>query len=73
MSENSVRTELAAALRSVAAAYRQLPDDKRPDVSWAATDDILDEALTAGDRETALRAINDWKAHWMGLFSAVSR
>ena len=68
MTENSIRTELAAALRSVAAAYRQIPLDQRPDVSWAATDDVLEEALTAGDRKAALEAIDDWKKHWLGLF-----
>lgn len=73
MTPNSIRTELAAALRAVAAAYRQLPADKRPDVSWAATDDVLEEALTAGDREKAPEAIAEWKSHWMGLFAAVTR
>lgn len=73
MSENSIRTELAAALRAVAAAYRCIPADQRPDVSWAATDEVLEEALTAGSREKALDAIAEWKNHWLGLFSAVSR
>jgi hypothetical protein len=71
--ENSIRTELAAALRSVAAAYKAIPEDQRPDVSWAATDDVLEAALTAGNRQQALAAIADWKSHWLGLFSAVAR
>jgi hypothetical protein len=70
---NSIRTELATALRQVAAAYRCLPVDKRPDVSWAATDDILDQALTAGNREKALAAISEWKNHWLSLFEEAKK
>jgi hypothetical protein len=71
--ENSIRTELAAALRAVAAAYRQLPVEKRPDVSWAATDDVLEAALTAGNREQALEAIREWRTHWFSLFEEAAR
>jgi hypothetical protein len=70
VSENSIRCELAAALRAVAAAYRQLPANQRPDVSWAATDEILEEALTAGSRKKALSAISEWRTHWLALFEA---
>ena len=73
MTTNSIRTELATALRQVAAAYRCIPEEQRPDVSWAATDDVLEDALTAGSREESLVAIAEWKSHWMGLFSAVTR
>lgn len=73
MTENSIRTELAAAFRAVAARYRSIPEAKRPDVSWAATDDVLEDVLGAGDREQSLAAIREWKTHWFSLFAEAER
>lgn len=69
----SIRAEMAAAMRAVGARYNQIPAGERPEVSWQAVDDVLERALTEPDREKALAAIEEWKSHWMGLFSAVTR
>lgn len=68
MSQASLRTELAAAVRSVAAALDRLPADQRPDVAWAEIDDLLDAALAAADREHALAAIAEWRDRHLERF-----
>jgi hypothetical protein len=73
MAANSIRSELAAAFRAVGAEYRRLPEAKRPDVSWNATDDLLEAALGTCNRAKALAAIREWERHWMGLFEEASR
>lgn len=73
MPANSIRTELAAAFRAVGAEYRCLPEEKRPDVSWNATDDLLEAALGTDDRSKALEAIREWERHWLGLFEEAAR
>lgn len=73
MSENTVRSELAAAFRAVGAEYRRLPAGKRPEVSWNATDDLLEAALRTNDRRKALAAIREWERHWLGLFEEAAR
>lgn len=65
--EPSIRAELAAALRTVNAAYSRLPEDRRPDVSGRDDlDQAVDEACLSGDRHRALTAIAEWKRHWLG-------
>lgn len=73
MTANSIRAELATAFRAVGAEYRRLPDGKRPDVSWNATDDLLEAALGTDDREKAMAAIREWERHWLGLFEEAAR
>ncbi len=73
MTANSVRSELAAAFRAVGAEYRRLPEDMRPDVAWAATDDLLETALGTDDRAKAMGAIREWERHWLGLFEEAAR
>jgi hypothetical protein len=69
----SVRSELAAAFRAVGAEYRGLPEDKRPNVAWNATDDLLEAALGTDDRAKAMAAIREWEGHWRGLFEEAAR
>ncbi len=71
MSINSVRCELATAIRQVNASYRALPPEKRPEVRWSVMDDTLDMALKSRDREQALTAVEAWRDHWLGLFGAL--
>lgn len=68
----SIRAELAAAIRSLSAQYHSLPENRRPDVTWAAPDDALEEALAADDRGAALAAIAEWKAHHLRQIEAVA-
>lgn len=70
---NSIRTELAAAFRAVNASYHRLPADRRPDVSWGATDDLLELALSSADRDRALEAVAEWKTTWLALFEEAAR
>ena len=69
----SVRSELAAAIRRVNRAYRELPEDVRPEVRWGAADDALEAALGAGSHREALDAVREWERHWLGLFEEASR
>jgi hypothetical protein len=60
MSESTVRSELAAAVRSVNAAYYRLDPDEQNRVHLAC-DRPLDEALLDGDRAKALAQIEAWR------------
>lgn len=73
MSAPGVRVELAKVFREVAAAYSRLPADRRPDVAWNATDDLLEEALRSESRARALAAVDEWRKHWLGLFREAAR
>lgn len=66
---NSIRTELAAAVRKVAAAYRQTPEAIRPEVDtarWRELEAEIDSLIAKGDRESALLAIEQWQAFALG-------
>jgi hypothetical protein len=69
----SVRTELAAAFRQVAADFNRLPAKTQAmiDFDWSSADELLDRRLLDGDRDDALRAISEWKAHYLALFEEV--
>jgi hypothetical protein len=69
----SVRTELAAAVRAVNAAYYRLPVEDRPDP--AAFDPLeaeVDAACLGGDRDRAFAAIRAWRQHWLAQFAVVA-
>ena len=73
MTANSVRSELAAAFRAVGDP-RRLPEDMRPDVAWAATDDLLETALGTDDRAKAIRGRPGvGNATGSGLFEEAAR
>jgi hypothetical protein len=60
-----VRSELAAAVRAVNAAYARCSEPK-PDVigqTWSELEREVDGAIKDGDRDRALAAIADWEAH----------
>ena len=44
----TLRAEMAAAVRCVAAAWNRLPKDRRPDVRWGVVDQLLEAALLEG-------------------------
>jgi hypothetical protein len=57
-----IGVELAAAIRTVNAAYLALPEEERPDVvEWGEVEDQVDAACASGDRESALAAIERWR------------
>jgi hypothetical protein len=60
MAGNSIRSEMALAIRVVNLAYNKLPADARDSVELA-DDDTLGRALLAGGRDQALAAIADWR------------
>jgi hypothetical protein len=67
----SIRTELAAAVRAVNAAYNHLPVNSRPDP--AAFDPLeaeVDAACLSGDQERAFAAIRAWRGYWLNQFGA---
>jgi hypothetical protein len=66
---NSVRTELAAAVRRVNAIYARRGDPK-PEVvggDWDRLEAEVDAAIKDGDRDRALAAIRAWEAHAMRI------
>jgi hypothetical protein len=65
----SIRTELAAAIRSANAAWERLPVDKRPEIGWGELDGALEDAIESGDRALALRAIREWKRCQLALLA----
>lgn len=75
MTENSVRSELAAAIRAVNAEFRRLPENARSqlDLSTNDLDRELDIALLADDRGRALRAIEAWREHHIALIRRAAR
>ena len=73
MTPTSIRTELAAAVRAVNAAYYRLPVEGRPDP--AAFDPLeaeVDAACLDEDRDRALAAIRAWRQHWLARFAEVA-
>lgn len=67
----SIRTELAAAIRVVNAAYNRLPTEVQDQVEVAAFDPLeaeVDAACLSDDRERALAAIRAWREHWVAEF-----
>jgi len=70
---NSIRAIAATAIRQVNARYRQIPEEKRPDVAWSAADDVLEDALRERNRDRALEGIAAWRDHWLGLLEEASR
>ena len=75
MTENSVRSELAAAVRAVNAEFLRLPDNARNqlDLSTIDLDLELDRALLADDRGRALKAIQSWREHHITLIRRAAR
>jgi hypothetical protein len=75
MSENTIRSELAAAHRAVNAAYLRLPEDTRTQLDLSTNDlDLeLDRALLADDRDRALGAIASWRDHHLALIRRAAR
>jgi surfactin synthase thioesterase subunit len=70
----SVRTELAAAVRAVNAAYNRVPVDSRPDpASFDPLEAEVDAACLSDDRERAMAAIRAWRSHWLAQFEAAVR
>ena len=75
MSETSTRTELAAAVRAVNAAFARLPREIQDHIEIA-SDDLdreLDRALLADDRRRAMAAINTWRDHHLAQIRRVRR
>jgi hypothetical protein len=72
-SPNSIRFELAAALRAVNVAYNAMLENRRPTVAWGRLDDVLEEALAQPNRSRALEAIGEWKRHHLSLLEQASR
>jgi hypothetical protein len=70
MTAPTIRTELAAAVRAVNAAYSRLPEPARKqiEIHFDGLDREVDAAILADDRERALRAIAAWRQHWLHEF-----
>lgn len=65
-----ISTELAHAVRAVNAAYLRIPEPYRPEVAaWTPLEYEVDAACAAGNRERALRAIEEWREHYLSKFS----
>jgi hypothetical protein len=64
---NSVRAELAAAVRAVNAAFNRLPAhlQDRLDVTVDPLEAEVDAAVQAGDRDRALETIAAWRDSWL--------
>lgn len=63
----SVRSELAAAVRKVNAAFARLPAEAQGQVD-VAVDPVeaeVDAAILAGDRDRAIAAIRAWCGYWL--------
>lgn len=75
MTENSIRSELAAAYRAVNAAFNRLPKEAQValDLSTNDLDLELDRALLADDRERALGAIESWREYHLALIRRAAR
>lgn len=75
MSENSIRSELAAAYRAVNGAFTRLPENARTELDLSTNDlDLeLDRALLADDRKRALGAIESWREHHLALIRRAAR
>ena len=75
MAANSIRNELAAAIRAVNAAFARLPEAARSqmDLSTDDRDRELDRALLQDDRARALAAINSWRDHHLALIRRAAR
>lgn len=65
----STRTELAAVVRAVGAAFNRVPESSRPDVAWSEVDDLLEAGIVSGDRAQAMAAIEEWKQRHLDLFA----
>lgn len=75
MAANSVRSELAAAIRAVNAEFLRLPEAARSqlDLSTNDLDRELDRALLTDDRGRALKAIESWRDHHIALIRRAAR
>lgn len=75
MTAPSIRTELAAAVRAVNAAYNGLPVSARKqiEIAYDGLDREVDAAILADDRDRADAAIRAWKQHWLGVFEEAAR
>lgn len=72
---NSVRNELAAAVREVNARLAELPAEVQDelDLSTDDRDRELDRALLADDRDRALGAIDCWREHHLATIRRAAR
>ena len=73
---SSVRTQLAAAVRRVNAAYHRTPDAEHIDIfsdQWVHLEREVDCALAAGDDLAARKAIEQWESHALTTFAEASR
>ncbi len=70
-----VRTELAAAIRQVNAAFNRLPSSTQHsiEIRYDGLDQEIDSAIVNEDRDRALRAIRAWRNHWLATFRRAAR
>lgn len=75
MTENSIRTEHAAAIRAVNAAYNRLPRSAQNAmlITYDDLDVEVDVAVASGDRIRALAAITRFRDHWLAEFVEAAR
>lgn len=73
MTAPTTRTELAAAVRAVNAAYNRLPEAARRQttIAYDSLDQEVDDAILSGDRDRAMAAIKAWRGHWLQEFEEV--
>jgi len=75
MTAPTIRTELAAAVRAVNAAYNRLSENARTQID-PRTDPVeieVDAAVLAGDRDRAMDAIRAWRGYWIDRIERVAR
>jgi hypothetical protein len=72
---NTVRSELAAAIRAVNAAFNRLPREVQDelDLAYDDLDRELDRAAAGDDRARALAAIKSWRDHHLALIRRAVR
>jgi hypothetical protein len=71
----SIRAELAAAYRSISAAYNRLPIEvqDRIEIGYDGLEAEVDASIIAGDRDRALAAIRAWRGYWLDRFEEGAR
>jgi len=75
MTQPSIRTELAAAVRAVNAAFNRLPREAQDalDVTVDGLEGEVDAAILSDDRDRAMRAIRAWRGHWLHRIKEAGR
>lgn len=71
----TIRAELAAAIRTVNAAYNRLSTSAQDaiEIRYDGLEAEIDRAIHADDRPRAERAIRAWRGHWVSEFERAAK